>query len=104
MFESMLLCLLHLGALSCLALAQDKHWRTLRQSAAPVGYLQLLGWSGLALALIGLAAFHDIGFGVLLWVLLLPLNGFVVVFALAWLRNRSGAAGPSRELRRQGPI
>jgi hypothetical protein len=84
------LLVIQLLALSCLALAQAPHWRTLfgPRRWSWQSHLRPLGWTGLLLAL-GLAWRYQGGaFGSLIWVLSLPLSGYIVVFVLA---GRSGS-------------
>jgi len=77
---------LQLLGLSCLALAQDKHWRAVMSPARrPVkNRLRLLGWATLGLSLGLAASSQGWAFGCLIWLLSLPPAGYAVAFTLAW--------------------
>ncbi|WP_372877405.1 DUF3325 family protein [Pseudomonas sp.] len=79
------LLMLQLFTLGCLALSQDKHWRTLMEQTRlpPKQRLQWLGGAGLLTGSILAMSLYGWGFGILIWLLSLPLGGYVVTFALA---------------------
>jgi uncharacterized protein YjeT (DUF2065 family) len=80
------LFVLQLMGLSCLALGQNAHWRRvlgpLRRPAKR--RLRLIGRGSLLLSLLLAWASQGPAFGSLIWLLLLPPNGFALVFTLAW--------------------
>jgi hypothetical protein len=79
------LLMLQLFALGCLALSQDKHWRTLMGPvrSPPKRRLRWLAGAGLLTGSILAVSLCGWGFGSLIWLLSLPLGGFAVTFALA---------------------
>lgn len=80
------LLVLQLMGLGCLALGQSAHWRRVlgprRQPAKR--RLRLIGWGSLLLSLLLVWAYQGPAFGSLIWLLLLPPNGFALAFTLAW--------------------
>ncbi|MDP3846053.1 MAG: DUF3325 domain-containing protein [Pseudomonas sp.] len=80
------LLVLQLLGLSGLALAQDKHWRTVMGPALrhPQSRLRLLGWAALTLSLSLAVSGQGWAFGSLIWLLSLPPAGFAIAFTLAW--------------------
>jgi hypothetical protein len=88
------LLMLQLFALGCLALSQDKHWRTLMGAvrSPPKRRLRWLAGAGLLTGSILAVSVCGWGFGSLIWLLSLPLGGYAVTFALALIP----AAGQSR--------
>lgn len=87
MLEALLviaLLALHLSGLACLALAQDKHWQRLRIPRAPSSRTVFIGWAGLASSLALAWVDQGAAFGSLIWILLLPLNGYALALTLAW--------------------
>ncbi|MCQ4261800.1 DUF3325 family protein [Stutzerimonas stutzeri] len=78
------LLVLYLLGLACLALAQDKHWKTLNLCSQRQAWVVPIGWGSLALSLLLAWAYQGVAFGSLMWVLLLPPSGYVMVFILAW--------------------
>lgn len=75
---------LHLLGLACLALAQDKHWKTLSIYSARQAWVVPIGWGSLALSLLLAWVSQGPAFGSLIWLLLLPPTGFALAFTLAW--------------------
>lgn len=78
------LLVLYLLGLACLALAQDKHWKTLNVYSQRQAWIAPIGWGSLALSLLLAWIYQGVAFGSLMWVLLLPPSGYVMVFILAW--------------------
>lgn len=78
------LLVLYLLGLACLALAQDKHWKTLNVYSQRQPWIAPIGWGSLALSLLLAWIYQGVAFGSLMWVLLLPPSGYVMVFILAW--------------------
>jgi hypothetical protein len=78
------LLMLQLFALGCLALSQDKHWRTLMGPvrSPPKRRLRWLAGAGLLTGSILAVSLCGWGFGSLIWLLSLPLGGYAVTFAL----------------------
>jgi hypothetical protein len=79
------LLMLNFLGLGCLALSQDKHWRTLTGAvrSPPRRRLHWLAGAGLLTGLILAVSLCGWGFGSLIWLLSLPLGGYAVTFALA---------------------
>lgn len=85
------LLMLQFFTLGCLALSQDKHWRTLMGAARlhAKSRLQWLGGAGLLTGLILAMSVYGWGVGSLIWLLSLPLGGYAVTFALALSARQS---------------
>jgi hypothetical protein len=79
------LLMLHIFTLGCLALSQEKHWRTLlgQTRLPPKKRLQWLGVSGLLASLTLAVSVWAWSFGSLIWLLSLPLGGYAVTLALS---------------------
>lgn len=75
---------LHLLGLACLALAQDKHWKTLSVHSRRQAWVAPIGWGSLALSLLLTWVYQGLAFGSLIWLLLLPPCGYALAFILAW--------------------
>lgn len=75
---------LNLLGLACLALAQDKHWKTLNIYSPRQTWIVPIGWGSLALSLLLAWASQGATFGSLVWLLLLPPCGYALAFTLAW--------------------
>jgi hypothetical protein len=77
--------LLQFLALGCLALSQNKHWRTLmgQSRLPPKKRLQWLGGAGLLVSLTLVVSVWGWSFASLIWLLSLPLAGYAIAFALA---------------------
>lgn len=78
------LLVLYLLGLACLALTQDKHWKTLRLYSQRQDRVAPIGWGSLALSLLLAWTNQGVAFGSLIWLLLLPPSGFALAFTLAW--------------------
>lgn len=78
------LLVLHLLGLTCLALAQDKHWRAVKVRSQRQSWVTPAGWGWLSLSLLLAWAYQGAAFGSLIWLLLLPPSGFALAFTLAW--------------------
>jgi hypothetical protein len=76
---------LQLLGLSCLALAQDKHWLTVMgtKRRQVESRLRMMGWATLTLSLGLVANSQGWAFGSLIWLLSLPPAGYAVAFILA---------------------
>lgn len=85
------LLMLQFFTLGCLALSQDKHWRTLMGAvrSPPRGHLRWLAGAGLLTGLILTASVCGWSFGSLIWLLSLPLGGYAVTFALVLIPSLS---------------
>lgn len=84
------LLVLYLLGLTCLALAQDKHWKRLIAYSQRQAWVAPVGWGNLALSLLLAWSYQGAAFGSLIWLLLLPPCGYALAFTLAcrpqWLR------------------
>ena len=78
------LLIFYLLGLTCLALAQDKHWNELSVYYQRPAWTTPVGWVSLALSLLLAWAYQGVAFGSLIWMLLLPPSGFALVLTLAW--------------------
>ena len=75
---------LHLLGLACLALAQDKHWKTQNIHSRRQAWVAPIGWGSLALSLLLAWVSQGATFGSLIWLLLLPPCGYALALILAW--------------------
>lgn len=75
---------LHLLGLACLALAQDKHWKTLGNHSRRQAWVAPIGWCSLTLSLLLAWVYQGAAFGSLIWLFLLPPSGYALAFMLAW--------------------
>lgn len=78
------LLVLHLLGLTCLALAQDKHWKMLAVRPWRQTWVAPVGWGSLALSLLLAWVYQGTALGSLIWLLLLPPSGLALAFILAW--------------------
>lgn len=81
---SISLLVLHLLGLTCLGLAQDKHWQALHVQGQRRSWIALLGWGSLASSLLLAWVYQGAAFGSLIWLLLLPPGGYALALTLAW--------------------
>lgn len=77
------LLVLHQFGLTCLALAQDKHWKMLSVYPQRQTWVAPAGWGSLALSLLLAWVYQGAAFGSLIWLLLLPPSGLALAFILA---------------------
>lgn len=91
---------LHLLGLTCLALAQDKHWKMLVVYPRHQTWVAPIGWGSLVLSLLLAWVYQGMAFGSLIWLLLLPPSGLALAFILAWLPQLLWPL--AKLLRRQG--
>lgn len=75
---------LYLLGLACLALTQDKYWKTLSIDFPCQAWAAPIGWGCLTLSLLLTWAAQGAAFGSLIWLLLLPPSGYALAFTLAW--------------------
>ena len=74
----------YLLGLTCLGLAQDKHWQALHVQGQRPSWIAPMGWGSLASSLLLAWAYQGAAFGSLIWLLLLPPSGYVLTLTLAW--------------------